>query len=270
MSRMEAVSQLYVVASRATVTRETVAVPEAAALQRDSFRLRRAAMSAECFEDEPIATIFRQVRRALWVVNTTPLAPSDTKLRLNEAVEFVEFVWGGSGASYSGIAREAERCVRSMRALVEVSANPLGDLVSDVARLGDPLQTGLVTKSPCRRDVDAWLATELPGVVQIPPSGVLAVDLETLVVVGASAWYPAHLTSAPRAETLCFVHLSHIRDTVEDPRLFSGSRGFTAGNACFARAARCRGRRRLRRCGAGSDDRLATNGCGCTDRSPCG
>jgi hypothetical protein len=105
-----------------------------------------------------------------------------------------------------------------------MAANPLGDLAVEIIQTGAASETGLVVQTPLAGEVAEWLQDRTPQATLVSEEGVhKAEGFQSLIFVGPSSWYPAHVLSAPRAELLCFVHYTWLRDREVDTRVFAGS-----------------------------------------------
>jgi hypothetical protein len=214
---------LYDLAIRATATRETATFAIGARFATEVRHLKRELEGFE--EDETWGAFARRCRRTLWDLNITPLPPADAAFGLADSVAYLTELTVQMRGSYPDrlIAR-GELCIAALRDLIVFSANPLGSLAVSVLETGDLAKSGLVVRSRYVEEVDSWLQ-EAVSQVRLVTVGQLATltGLETLVIIGPSCFYPAHVLGAPRAELICFVHFDWIRDSDPDTRLFARS-----------------------------------------------
>lgn len=212
----------YEVAGRATATRETVSSP---AVRRLAGEIRRLSQDLREVEDELWTAIIRRLRRNLRELGATPLAPASAEFDLAASTEFIDLLLGQARSSYPDelIAR-ADLCTSALADLASNLANPFGDLVVEILSTGDLRRSALLVKTPHLDGVRRWLAAAAPGVQLVTePEVTRLAAAESLVVAGPSYWFPQHVLTAPRAETICFVHYDALRDQTRSGQLFSGS-----------------------------------------------
>ena len=213
----------YEVASRATATRETVPFPS---LRRLAGEIRRMSRAIEPFEDDELWGAFiRRCRRTLRDLSTTPLPPSHPALEvMDAAVPLAELAAHARGSYPEDVVARADLCVVAIGDAARDDANPLGALVAEILSTGNFVASGLVVKTRHLDAVRSWLLSVAPGARVVTEGELTGISgLESLVVVGPSYWFPPHLTSAPRAEVICFVHYDFLRDREHDTRIFSGA-----------------------------------------------
>lgn len=215
-------ARTYEVASTATATRETARSVFAANYARE---VRRVSARIDLLDgDELWLGFMRRSRRVLRDLSTTPLRGSHPALELMESVAHLRQVIEGARSSYpEDLVARGDLVATALADVARDDTNPLGDLVVDILSTSSPSASGVLVKS---RQIDAtrgWLSAQAPEVRLITEGELTRLtDLETLVVVGPSFWFPTHLLSAPRAETVCFAHYDFLRDREQDTRMFAG------------------------------------------------
>lgn len=215
-------ARTYDVASRATATRETTSSPFIANFARELRRLNKA---LDGFEDDATWTAFtRRCRRTLRDLSITPLSSSHPVFELGESVEHLRNILDATRTSYSDdILARADLTVTALADASGDGTNPLGALIQDILSTGSTSTSGVVVKTRHLDATRAWLVEAALGVRLITEGEITGLSgLETLVVVGPSYWFPAHLLSAPRAEAVCFVHFDFLRDRDLETRMFAG------------------------------------------------
>ncbi len=217
------VVRTYEVAAEATATREVVAAPLVGRFAAEVERLGRAV--GESSEDETWSAFLRRCRRTLRDLATTPLSPADGAFGLDASADYLSVLLERARGSYAEqMLGRAELCVIAMRDAARDTTNPLGKRTLDVLSTGPAAASGLVVKPQHLDSVRTWLAGAAPEVRLLTEHEMTGLgQVESLVVIGPSFWFPAHLLGAPRAEMTCFVHFDFLRDREPDTRLFVGS-----------------------------------------------
>jgi hypothetical protein len=215
-------ARTYEIASRATATRETVRAPLHANFAR---QVRRLSAQVDSLDGDELWTGFvRRCRRTLRDLSTTPLNGSHPALELASTADHLRSVLDRARSGYpDDLVARGGLVVTALSDVAVDSSNPLGHLIVDILGTGTPSESGVLAKSRQIDAVRSWLADAAPGVRLLTEGEVVRLSgLESLVVVGPSFWFPAHVLSAPRAETLCFVHFDFLRDRDQDTRMFAG------------------------------------------------
>lgn len=214
---------VYEVSARATATRETVASPVVHRFATTVRRMNRAIDPSN--EDELWGSFIRRCRRTLRDLSITPLSPSHPVFDLDSSVAFLEGITEQARPSYpEEVVARADLCVAALADVAGLVTNQLGDLISEILNTGDLRASGLLVKTRQLDAVQRWLGARAPGVRLVTEGEITGLTaLESLVVVGPSYWFPAHLLSAPRAEAICFVHYGFLRDREHETRLLQGS-----------------------------------------------
>lgn len=216
-------NELYDMSRHATATRELVSAPLTG---RYAAGVRRLSRALDAFEgDELWSAVVRRCRRVLRELSTTPLEPSHPALDLASSADFLSGLIDTALGSYpDDLIARGELCVGAIRDLSEQQDNALGALAVEVLATGTLMRSGLVVQTPHLDEVQAWLSNAARGARLVTERELTTlIGLESLVIIGPSYWYPAHLLSAPRAELLCFVHFTWLRDRERDTRVFSDS-----------------------------------------------
>lgn len=213
----------YEVSARATATRETVASPM---VHRFATTVRRMSRAIDASSDDELWGLFiRRCRRTLRDLSITPLSPSHPVFELSLSVAYLAGITEQARSSYpDDVVARADLCVAALADVAGLVTNQLGDLISEIVNTGNLMASGLLVKTRHLDAVQGWLEARAPGVRLVTEGQVTGLTgLESLVVVGPSYWFPAHLLSAPRAEAICFVHYDFLRDREHETRLFEGS-----------------------------------------------
>lgn len=213
----------YEIARRATATRETVTSP---LVRRLAGEIRRLSQGLRDLEDDELWTgVMRRLRRSLRELGSTPLAPGSAVFGLTASAEYLRTLVSQAQGNYADdLVARAELCLAALADLSTETTNPFGDQVVEILATGDPTQSVLLVKTPYLEEVAGWLASAAPSVRLVTEAEVTRLTTtETLVVAGPSYWLPTHLLTAPRAETICFVHYEALRDQQRPVQLFSGS-----------------------------------------------
>lgn len=214
---------LHEMARHATATRELASAPLTG---RYAAEVRRLSRALDAFEgDELWSAFIRRCRRVLRELSTTPLAPGHSAFDLVASVDFLSDLLDRTRGSYpDDLIARGELCSGAIRDLSQQEENALGALAAEVLATGTLTRSGLVVQTPHLDDVRKWLSNAARGARLVTERELTAVTgLESLVIIGPSYWYPAHVLSAPRAELLCFVHFTWLRDRERDTRIFSDS-----------------------------------------------
>jgi len=213
----------YEIAQRATATRETVSSPLIRVLANQIRKLSRQFGDDEV--DAEWATFLRRLRRTMRELVATPLSPATPALRLEETGDYLSELLRHLTPAYDpSTVAQASLCVTAVRDLSQSWENPFGDLVSEILSTASPTSSALLIKSPHLEEISRWLADLHPNARTITEFEVPKLHgLDCLVVAGPSLWFPAHLLSAPRAETICFVHYDAVTDRPQPTHLLGGS-----------------------------------------------
>ncbi len=215
----------YEVAVRATATRETVDEPY---VRRLALAVRRLSQSISEFEDDQLLLpMIRRLRRSLRELGSTPLSPGSQVFALGASVKYLSSLVGQARDNYpdSLIAR-ADLCVEALTGLSDQTANPFGDLVAEILSTGDPERSALLVKTRYMEEVAYWLKRAAPGTLLVDATKAARLTgIDTLVAAGPSYCFPPHVVTAPRAETICFVHYKVFRDRERSSHVFGGLYG---------------------------------------------
>ncbi len=213
----------YEFARRATATRETLTSPLVRRLAGEIRRLSHALRDLD--DDELWTAVIRRLRRSFRELGSTPLAPGSAVFGLTASAEYLRTLVSQAQGNYADdLVARAALCVSALEDLSTETANPFGDLVVEILSTGDLRQSALLVKTRYLDEVARWLASAAPSVRLVTESEVTWLTAtESLVVAGPSYWFPNHVLTAPRAETICFVHYDAMRDQRRPVQLFSGS-----------------------------------------------
>jgi hypothetical protein len=221
--RLSEADALYSVARTCTAARTTI---ECSALQQfvsGSHSLLRAVGNAA--EDPLWAPVIRRIRRARWDLNSLPLPMDHHDLELAASARLLRRLLRGVEDAYPRLAGQARLIEAQLAQLAGLSISPLGEHAAQLLRAaGSSHAAALIRQGRMAPAAAAWLRKQGLKVQVLAPEQLAGTGpLEVLVVIGPSRWYPAHLLTAPRAESLQFVHYAWIRDSPPEPRLFPGS-----------------------------------------------
>lgn len=177
--------------------------------------------------DAEWATFLRRLRRTMRELVATPLSPAAPVLRLGETIDYLGGLIQQLTHAYGQeLIDQATLCVMAIEDLSKTSQNPFGDVVSEVLSASNPASSALLVKSPHLKEISDWLTKCHPGGRTITEFEVPKLQgLDCLVIAGPSLWFPAHILTAPRAETICFVHYDAVTDRPQPMHLLSGSHG---------------------------------------------
>ncbi len=234
MSFTEAV-EVYQVAVRAVATRETIDAPLA---RRFAGEVRRLSRAMNDFNDDELwKAVIRRARRTLRELASTPLAPADPVFDLGSCVEHLASLVGQARNNYpSTLVARGDLCVAALAELSHDNTNRFGDLIVEVLLIGDVSMSGLLVQTPHLDAVRRWLLKSASGVRLLTAGEAARLSaLESLVVAGPSYWFPPYILSAPRAESICFIHYAFLRDQESHTRMFTGSNG-SIGTAIRSRS----------------------------------
>jgi hypothetical protein len=178
--------------------------------------------------DEPWATLVRAAKGARWRLLTVPLPASDIGAGLAPSADVLHR-WSRVAAEVHG-QRAGDAAVRASDLLDSVIArgeSPLATAVAGELAYSADSRLFLATR---RADaaVGAWLAKQglTPDIAHTADAGELA-PVELACAVGAARWHPAHLVTAPRAQTTAFIHHDWIREAETASGLFGASGGLS-------------------------------------------
>jgi hypothetical protein len=221
--RFAETARRYEVAQHATATRETVSSPLIRMLAHQIRVLSRQFGDDEL--DVEWAAFMRRLRRIMRELVATPLPPATPMLRLGETVDYLADLLEHLTPAYdTALIARASLCISAIEDLSRAEDNPFGNLVSEILSTANPESSALLVKPPHHDEIGQWLAARHPHsrtITEFEISKLLG--LECLVVAGPSLWFPAHLLSAPRAQTICFVHYDAVADRPQPTGLLSGS-----------------------------------------------
>jgi hypothetical protein len=159
-----------------------------------------------------------KLRRIGWNLLTVPLPLNDSQLALaRSATELAEMAELNRYSTDGPISQSALQLVTTLRNLSALNIDPLGDQCWTI------LQTGNIRKSalliidgkfiePIKR---SWKDYNQSPVVLTPKRTRGSTIYETMVVVGASRWYNSSIFNAPKAENICIIRYSWLRDNNE-------------------------------------------------------
>jgi len=222
--RIADASGLYETAHYATATRELVDFEPVRLFARTAKRFL--ATSADWSEDDLMVLCIRRMWRMLRQISSAPLPLSHAALGLGEASLFLDSLLTQLTFGYPDNVVALGRLAQGhLAALAGSEHNPLGDAALDVLRTGDLERSALLVRStPYIDPVQGWIDHEAAGVRVLLARQLEDIrGLESMVVVGPSCWYPAHVVNAPRAELLTFAHYRWVRDTEPNAGLFAGA-----------------------------------------------
>lgn len=215
-------ARTYEIAARATATRETAHAPLHAHFAR---QVRKLSARIDSLEGDELWTSFiRRCRRTRRELSTTPLSGNHPDLEVADTVAHLRSVLETARSSYADdLVAQGDLVVTALSDVAEDSSNPLGDLAVDILSTGVADSSGILVRSRQIDAVRSWLRNAAPGVRLYTKGEATRVSgLESLIVVGPSYLFPVHVLSAPRAETICFVHFDFVRDREPDTRMFAG------------------------------------------------
>jgi hypothetical protein len=218
------VSDVYQVGSQAIATREILHHSGTGRLASYINTISRS--SLEYTEDELWMAIIRRCRRTLRELGSTPLPFNDPSFDLAGTSQYLSQLTIQARGSYPETLLHAlDQAIQSLLALSQSSDNPVGSLVLEILHTGTEERSAvLVRLSPQLASIEKWVTSKTSGTAVLTARQLPSVSaLETLVVIGPSFWFPTHVLTAPRAESICFVHYGWLRDREQDSRLFAGS-----------------------------------------------
>ena len=213
MTTLAATDRIYQMAAACTATRELVDH------QGVQEFVRRARLLLELVGAYPDDMLLRSaaslVRRARWDIHSLPLPLDNDLASLRLAADELEGKLGAIGDSFGPqLVATGAAVVQALRTLAVVTANPLGTRIAEVLLLGDIEQSVvLVRRREAVEPVSSWLAAQgAPVCVVCQEELPFLPPQETMAVCGPSRWFHRHVATVPRAEQMCFVHYSWLRD----------------------------------------------------------
>lgn len=223
--RLTAADAIYAAASSCTATREAVEHDGVRTFVRVAKQLLR---SAAPYPDDELATrMVRTVKRARWNLHSIPLPLNSPLLGLTDLAGALERDGHRAGVFYGeDLGAAGTDSAEILRLLAELPDNPMGVRIADILRTGNPRRSAVLVRRPeFAAAIESFLAVAGVRVSVVSQEQLRDMRLlETLVVAGPTRWYQRHVTSAPRAEQLCFVHYGWIQDEHAAGGLLEGSR----------------------------------------------
>lgn len=164
--------------------------------------------------------ILRRLRRVRYEVTSVPLPLPHPALNFAGTADELQRLLRTCGALYPSYERDAGELVSTIERFSASEDDPLGDAVALILENAGfhNLRDALLLRA---RGFGEAVRTHLKQrglrVITLAPEELTGrMAASNLIAVGPSAWFPTHVTTAPRAQQVTFVHYRWIRD--DEPR----------------------------------------------------
>ncbi|MBS1792082.1 MAG: hypothetical protein JST85_30530 [Acidobacteria bacterium] len=236
VNTLASAGKIYEFSSSAMTTRHRVGWPELGAVSRDLKGLERK-LGDEAHEDY-WGLFIRSLRRYVFLISSTPLAPGDPAIyspglieRLNNHLRQVHLLY----PNLAGVARDL---LERFSSIVNLGGNPLLEELERIYSTRQWETAALVLKET--RFIPAVELT-LRSVASL--AGVKAVGahhlrgdncFDNIIVLGAQAWYPEYIFTAPRTRNIHIVIYSWLKSSWKpEPTFISSLPGDATSNRSF-------------------------------------